>query len=138
MKRTIVTIAIRSGTDSMKEVEVNVQTEEKAKTVYLAGKITGDRGYRIKFREAKKTLEATGLIVISPTCLPPKGFSWEAYMRMTAAMLDECDAVCFLPDWTFSRGAILEFQRAMRTGKEIIMYADWEKEQLERCRKGRW
>lgn len=36
--------------------------------IYIAGKITGDRRYRAKFREAAKTLEAAGHVVLN---LPP-------------------------------------------------------------------
>jgi hypothetical protein len=45
-------------------------------------------------------------------------------------MLDECDAVCFLPDWKNSRGAQFEYGRAVARDKEIFFYedrlADWE------------
>ena len=70
------------------------------KTVYLAGKITGDPFYRSKFYEAQKKLEKGGFIVVNPALLPSEGFAWEAYMRMTGAMLNECAEVCFLfEDW---------------------------------------
>ena len=36
------------------------------KTVYLAGKITGDPFYRSKFSEAQKKLEKGGFIVVNP------------------------------------------------------------------------
>ena len=38
--------------------------------IYIAGKITGDRKYRAKFREAAKTLEALGHVVLNPATLP--------------------------------------------------------------------
>ena len=38
--------------------------------VYIAGKITGDRRYRAKFREAAKALEAAGHVVLNPATLP--------------------------------------------------------------------
>lgn len=68
------------------------------KTLYLAGKITGDPFYRSKFYEAQKKLEEGGFIVVNPALLPSEGFTWEAYMRMAGAMLNECEAACFLPD----------------------------------------
>ncbi len=73
-------------------------------TVYLARKITGDPNYRQKFERARKCLEAIGYIVLDPSVLPSEGFSWDAYMRMSRAMLVECEAICFLPDWTESTG----------------------------------
>ena len=40
------------------------------KTVYLAGKITGDPFYRSKFYEVQKKLEKGGFIVVNPAyCL---------------------------------------------------------------------
>ena len=39
------------------------------KTVYLAGKITGDPFYRSKFYEAQKKLEEGGFIVVNPALL---------------------------------------------------------------------
>ena len=97
-------------------------------TVYLAGKITGDPLYRSKFYAAARELEAAGFIVVNPATLPAEGFTWEAYMRMSAAMLDECAAACFLPDWTESRGATWEFGRAAATGKRVFMFAAWKAE----------
>lgn len=98
-------------------------------TVYLAGKITGDPFYRSKFYEAQKKLEAGGFVVVNPAILPSEGFSWEAYMRMSSAMLDECDAACFLPDWIDSKGAMYEFGRATAQGKRVFLFAAWVTEQ---------
>lgn len=92
--------------------------------IYLAGKITGDPEYRSKFQRAEKALYERGYIVLNPAWLPSEGFTWEAYIRMSTAMLDECDAACFLPDWTDSTGAQYEYGRSVATDKEIIMYTD--------------
>lgn len=51
------------------------------KTVYIAGKITGDPFYRSKFYEAQKKLEEGGFIVVNPALLPSEGFTWEAYRK---------------------------------------------------------
>lgn len=100
----------------------------KKETVYLAGKITGDPNYRKKFEAAARELEAAGFVVMNPALLPEGGFSWEAYMRVSSAMLDECAAACFLPDWKDSRGATQEFERASTTGKRVFMFAEWKAE----------
>nr|DAP20327.1 MAG TPA: N-deoxyribosyltransferase [Caudoviricetes sp.] len=84
------------------------------KTVYLAGKITGDPNYREKFKIATEWLEAQGYIVLSPTLLPSVGFEYEAYMRMTLAMLKECDQVYFLSDWEESNGAKQEMDYVLK------------------------
>lgn len=72
---------------------------QEKRTLYLAGKITGDPYYFTKFYNAQKKLEECGFIVVNPALLPAEGFTWEAYMRMSGAMLAECAEVCFLPDW---------------------------------------
>ena len=105
-----------------------MQRKAGKETVYLAGKITGDPFYRSKFYEAARELEAAGFSVVNPATLPAEGFSWEAYMRMSSAMLDECAAACFLPDWIESRGATYEFGRATAQGKRVFLYAAWKAE----------
>lgn len=92
------------------------------KTVYIAGKISGDPNYKLKFMTAQKNLEKIGFIVLSPAWLPSKGFEYEAYIRMSEAMLIECDAVCMLPDWKDSPGAARELAVAKAYKKEIYFY----------------
>jgi len=97
------------------------------RTVYLTGKTTGDEFYLAKFLKAQRALEDAGYIVLSPA-MWPKGFTWEQYMRMDAAMLEACEAACFLPDWTESRSARIEHMLAELSGKEINYYAQWLEE----------
>jgi hypothetical protein len=85
------------------------------RTLYLAGKITGDPYYFTKFYNAQKKLEEGGFIVVNPALLPAEGFTWEAYMRMSGAMLAECAEVCFLPDWKESKGAKYEFGAGLQS-----------------------
>lgn len=102
---------------------------QSKETVYLAGKITGDILYRSKFHDAQRKLEEGGFIVLNPALLPSEGFTYEAYIRMSSAMLDECAAACFLPDWTESNGAIYEYGKAVAAGKRVFMFAEWEEAQ---------
>ena len=104
---------------------------QEKRTLYLAGKITGDPYYFTKFYNAQKKLEECGFIVVNPALLPAEGFTWEAYMRMSGAMLVECAEVCFLPDWKESKGAKYEFGEAMAQNKPFFFFADWEKAQEE-------
>lgn len=101
---------------------------QEKRTLYLAGKITGDPYYFTKFYNAQKKLEEGGFIVVNPALLPAEGFTWEAYMRMSGAMLAECAEVCFLPDWKESKGAKYEFGEAMAQNKPFFFFADWERE----------
>ena len=54
---------------------------QEKRTLYLAGKITGDPYYFTKFYNAQKKLEEGGFIVVNPALLPAEGFTWEAYPR---------------------------------------------------------
>ncbi len=91
--------------------------------IYIAGKITGDRKYRAKFREAAKTLEALGHVVLNPAILPA-GLEERDYMRITLAMLEAADLAVFLPDYRESAGAMIEWAWRKRTGKDCAMYLD--------------
>ena len=75
--------------------------------IYIAGKITGDEGYREKFRRAAETVSGMGCIPLNPA-EQPEGMAAQDYMRMCFAMIDIADAVLFLPDWRGSPGAMLE------------------------------
>lgn len=97
------------------------------KTVYIAGKISGDPEYKRKFEAARCALEAAGFIVLDPSILPSSGFEYVAYIRISTAMMDECEQVCFLPDWRDSKGAMYEHGRAAAHGKQIFYYEDWER-----------
>ena len=88
--------------------------------VYIAGKITGDPNYHEKFNIGRKALEYEGHIVLNPAVLP-EGMNPADYMRVCFAMIDIADAVAFLPDWYYSRGARLENDYCQYTGK-VTMY----------------
>ncbi len=93
--------------------------------IYIAGKIAGDKQYRAKFREAAKTLEAAGHVVLNPASLPD-GLEQADYMRICMAMLDTADLAVFLPDYQESKGAMVEWGYCQRIGKDctILMRKD--------------
>ena len=86
--------------------------------IYLAGKITGNPEYRVRFAAAKAELEAKGHIVLNPAELP-EGMSKAAYMRICFAMIDTADEVRMLPNWYYSPGAKIEMAYAQYTGKPV-------------------
>lgn len=104
---------------------------QSRKTIYLAGKITGDPDYKAKFQRAAEMVEQRmGCIVLSPAILPAEGFSYGAYRRMSEAMLRECDMICMLPGWQDSVGAIEEMGVADELGMMVILLPQ---ELLEGC-----
>lgn len=96
---------------------------EKMKKVYLAGKITGDRLYRQKFKQYQKRLEKKGYIVVNPAVLP-SGLSNADYMRICFSMIDSVDKVFFMPDYEESNGARLEMCYSLYIEKETEVI-DW-------------
>lgn len=93
--------------------------------IYIAGKITGDEGYREKFRRAAETVSGMGCIPLNPA-EQPEGMAAQDYMRMCFAMIDIADAVLFLPDWRGSPGAMLEKVLAGR------LLAEWKERKVPR------
>lgn len=89
--------------------------------VYLAGRITGDGGYREKFADAEMALRELGHVVLNPAMLP-NGLEYEAYMAIGNQMLLAADAICLLPDWQSSAGAQRERTVAMKNHKSILHY----------------
>ena len=91
--------------------------------IYIAGKITGDPGYRDKFAAAEIQLGWQGHTVLNPAELP-SGMSREDYMRICFAMIDVADAVVFLPDAEESAGARLEMEYCEYIEKETVEWND--------------
>ena len=89
--------------------------------IYIAWKITGDDGYRAKFQEASKNLEALGHVVLNPAILPA-GLAEQDYMQIALAMLNAADLAVFLPDYQESAGAMIEWAWCKRTGKNCALY----------------
>lgn len=89
--------------------------------VYIAGKISGDRTYQVKFHRAEMILEDKGHIVLNPARLP-EGMNPADYMRVCFAMMECADVVAFLPDYEQSKGAQLEWAWCQYTGKQIMYF----------------
>ena len=78
--------------------------------IYIAGKITGDPDYRVKFADMESELsKIPGAVVINPANLPA-GLKSADYARICFAMIDSSDMVVFAPDFEKSPGALLEMQ----------------------------
>jgi hypothetical protein len=90
---------------------------------YIAGKITGLDNYKDLFNEAERKLVNNGHSVMNPSVLKD-GFEWDEYMHVCYAMIDVCDTVVFLPNWTDSKGATKEHEYAKLKHKSIIYALD--------------
>lgn len=93
------------------------------RTVYIAGKITGDPDYRRKFAIAEAGLLTAGYAVMNPAILPD-GFLYEEYMAICKLMIEPCKAVYFLPCWKESPGARVEMTWAREGDKTLMGF--WE------------
>lgn len=87
--------------------------------VYIAGKITGLKGYKKLFKQAEKLLKQNGHKVMNPSILP-SGFEHDEYMKICYSMIDVCDAIYFLENWRFSKGAIMECNYGRQTNKLFL------------------
>ncbi len=89
------------------------------KRIYLSGKISGDDNYAQKFADKEKELTEKGFLVFNPA-KHPNMFSWEEFMELDLLALKNCDSIYLLSDWKDSRGAKIEYDEAVRLGKEVI------------------
>ena len=87
--------------------------------IYIAGRITGDPNYKVKFDKAAKRLSAKGHVVLTPSMLP-LGLDYDDYMHIDFAMIDVADTVYFLKDYKQSNGAMKEWAYAILVNKEIM------------------
>jgi len=103
-------------------------THNMAKTIYLAGKVTGLPPAEVhkKFRFAQARLEQNGHRVFNPvehvTINDMLEHSWEDIMKVCLAEMFRCDEVHLLPCWNDSRGATLERDIAIRLGMKIVYH----------------
>jgi hypothetical protein len=91
-------------------------------TVYLSGKITGDKHFKKKFLKAKVKLVKNGYDVINPCDISCYAdfLSYEQFLHIDYALIDCCDCIYMLKDWKDSNGARLELNYAKCKGKEIL------------------
>lgn len=102
---------------------------ERKKVIYIAGPITGVERYWEAFEKAEDALLGLGLIPLSPSRLPI-GLTEAQYARINFASIDAADAVLFLPGWEASKGAKLEMDYSIYTGKPIFTNLEFLEEIL--------
>ncbi len=92
---------------------------ENKKKIYLSGKISGDPNFKEKFAQKEKELTEMGYHVFNPATHPDM-FTWEQFMELDLKALGHCDAIYLLDDWKDSRGAKIEYDEAVKLGKEVL------------------
>lgn len=87
--------------------------------IYISGAISGTSDYTERFAEAERDLTERGFIVVNPVKIfssLPEDTTWEQYMELSMVLLKMCGAICFLEGWKNSKGARLEYDKAVRLG----------------------
>ena len=90
--------------------------------IYLSGKISGLPYSEVqeRFDGAEALLTELGFDVVNPLKNGlDKDESWERHICKDIAMLLPCDAIYMMDNWVDSTGASIEYDVAMRTGKDI-------------------
>lgn len=85
-------------------------TERKTR-IYLAGPITGTKGYKSRFKWYQRQLEAHGFEVINPAAISahlPWTFTHDEYIHVCLALLDTCSVIYIMPGSDQSEGVKIE------------------------------
>lgn len=104
-------------------------------TVYIAGPMAGLPNLNYPaFNETEKWLKQEfGCSVLNPA-RQPDGMTYQEYMRLAYADLDQASAVFFLRGWKKSRGAYNEYIRACRKEKRRYFQSTQPKPKTQRIR----
>lgn len=97
--------------------------------IYIAGKITGDADYVVKFRAGVLHVLRLGWEyekVVNPVNHCKAYWSWWRCMVRCLCLLAGCEWVAMLPDWKESRGARIE-HRVARMLRKNILYINYLK-----------
>lgn len=93
--------------------------------VFLSGKYSGNIEDNIKTaRKYSIDLWEQGYVVLCPH-LNTAHFEkdckckYEDYIEGDLEMMKRCDIIAFMPDWNKSKGAVIEYEYAIKLGMEI-------------------
>ena len=91
------------------------------KTIYIAGKITGNDNFIDDFTKAEIELIRRGYTkIINPCCLSKLNLDHEQFMTITLSMVDVADELYMLKNWEDSNGARKEYLYAVSKDKVIV------------------
>lgn len=91
--------------------------------VYISGKITGlpITEAEERFKDAEELITALNLTPVNPLKNGlPRHSTWEEHMAKDIELLKQCEAIFMLENWEDSRGAKIEYDFAIGSGKTIM------------------
>lgn len=90
--------------------------------IFISGRVSGIpyKTAKYNFLRAERYWQRKGYQVVNPTKLCNKNWSWIRCMIVCLWNLAKCRYVYFLPNYTYSRGAKIEFKVAKLLNKIII------------------
>lgn len=97
--------------------------DQVKKVIYISGKVTGDKNYKAKFKEAEEKIRKMypAATIVNPVAADfPDTYDWADCMRECMHMLKKCNAIYFIDDWQESAGACIERATALRLELERI------------------
>ena len=91
--------------------------------VYISGQISGLDPFEAesRFDKAEEFLQGIGIDVVNPwdNGLPEES-TWIQHLCKDLEMLHECSHIYMMDGWQLSRGACIEYDFAIRTGKTVL------------------
>ena len=93
--------------------------------IYISGAITNNPNYKEDFERAEDYLqrEYPSADIINPALVNsflPKSTTYEEYMKMCFCMLDMCDGIFMLKEWSKSCGSNRELGYSMAKKKTVF------------------
>jgi len=92
--------------------------------IYISGKMSGipENRIRHRFNEAAEYLRTEGYTPVNPAVMfDNPGLSYEEYMAIDIAMLEQCESIYMLRGWEDSPGAKTELCAALSLGMKVIL-----------------
>lgn len=107
------------------EAEMAERLKNWKKRVYIAGPITGVKGYTRHFEKAAKLLASKGFEAVSPVFPEDDGSeTYRFYINRGLRLLEECEFICMLPGSNKSKGAMLELHYATCCGLPVLQISE--------------
>ena len=91
--------------------------------IYISGKITGTDDYIHRFCQAEQELINMYYEIVNPATmlsLLPTSTTHAEYMHVSYALLDICDGIYLMDGWRDSKGAMMEYDYALRKGLMVL------------------